>query len=49
MNTSIRNEVTIGDTNIVGMSSVITKSVGDNNILYGNPAVIKPQLNHIMR
>lgn len=49
MNTSIRNEVTIGDTNIVGMSSVVTKSVGDNNVLYGNPAVIKPQLNHIMR
>ncbi len=49
MNTSIRNEVEIGDTNIVGMSSVITKSVGNNNVLYGNPAVIKPKLNHIMR
>jgi sugar O-acyltransferase (sialic acid O-acetyltransferase NeuD family) len=49
MNTSIRNEVKIGDTNIVGMSSVITKDVGDNSVLYGNPAIIKPKLNHIMR
>lgn len=49
MNTSIRNEVTIGDTNIVGMSSVITKSIGNNCVLYGNPAIVKPQLNHIMR
>lgn len=49
MNTSIRNEVVIGDTNIVGMSSVITKNVGDNSVLYGNPAIVKPKLNHIMR
>ena len=49
LNTSIRNGITIGDCNIVGMSSNITKSVGDNNILYGNPAIIKPQLNHIIR
>lgn len=49
MNTSIRNEMVIGNLNIVGMSSVITKNVGDNNVLYGNPAIIRPQLNHIMR
>ncbi|MCE2615602.1 acetyltransferase [Phocaeicola oris] len=49
LNTSIRNGITIGDGNIVGMSSNITKSVGDNNVLYGNPAIIKPQLNHIIR
>ena len=49
LNTSIRNGITIGDGNIVGMSSNITKSVGDDNVLYGNPAVIKPQLNHIIR
>lgn len=46
LNTSIRNELTIGNNNIVGMSSNITKSVGDNCVLYGNPAIIKPQLNH---
>ena len=49
LNTSIRNGIAIGDCNVIGMSSNITKSVGDNNILYGNPAVIKPQLNHIIR
>jgi len=49
LNTSIRNGITIGDLNIVGMSSNITKDVSDNNVLYGNPAIIKPQLNHIIR
>lgn len=49
LNTSIRNGITIGDNNIVGMSSNITKDVDSNNVLYGNPAVIKPQLNHIIR
>lgn len=49
LNTSIRNGITIGDGNIVGMSSNITKPVGDDNVLYGNPAIIKPQLNHIIR
>ena len=49
LNSSIRNGIIMGDGNIVGMSSNITKSVGDDNVLYGNPAVIKPQLNHIIR
>lgn len=49
LNTSIRNGIIIGDNNIVGMSSNITKDVNNNNVLYGNPAVIKPQLNHIIR
>ena len=49
LNTSIRNGITIGDGNIVGMSSNITKPVGDDNVLYGNPAIIKPQVNHIIR
>ena len=49
LNTSIRNGITIGDGNIVGMSSNITKPVGNDNVLYGNPAIIKPQLNHIIR
>ena len=49
LNTSIRNGITIGNNNVVGMASNITKDVSDNNVLYGNPAVIKPQLNHIIR
>lgn len=49
LNTSIRNGITIGSLNIVGMASNITKSVGDGNVLYGNPAVIKPKLNNVIR
>lgn len=49
LNTSIRNGITIGDRNVVGMSSNITKLVEDDCILYGNPAQIKPKLNHIIR
>jgi len=49
LNTSIRNGIRIGDNNIVGMSSNIIKDIDNNNILYGNPAVIKPKLNNIIR
>lgn len=49
LNTSIRNGISLGNRNIVGMASNITKDVSDNNILYGNPAIIKPNLNHIIR
>lgn len=49
LNTSIRNGITIGDGNVVGMASNITKDVTDDNILYGNPAIIKPHLNHVIR
>ncbi len=49
LNTSIRNGISIGNNNVVGMASNITKDVSDNNVLYGNPAIIKPQLNHIIR
>lgn len=49
LNTSIRNGISIGSRNIVGMASNITKDVSDDCILYGNPAVIKPNLNHIIR
>ncbi len=49
LNTSIRNGINMGDLNIVGMASNITKDVADNNILYGNPATIKPKLNNIIR
>lgn len=49
LNTSIRNGITIGDNNVVGMASNITKDVSDGNVLYGNPAIIKPKLNHVIR
>lgn len=49
LNTSIRNGIKLGNENIVGMSSNITKSIDDKNIIYGNPAIIKPKLNHIIR
>lgn len=49
LNSSIRNGITIGNNNVVGMSSNITKDVSNNNVLYGNPAIIKPKLNHIIR
>lgn len=49
LNTSLRNGITIGNTNIVGMSSNVTKDVSDNNVLYGNPALVKPRLNHVIR
>jgi len=49
LNTSIRNGISIGNNNIVGMASNITKDVDSNNILYGNPAQIKPKLNNIIR
>lgn len=49
LNTTIRNGVTIGNNNIFGMASNITKNVGSNEILYGNPAVAKQKLNHIIR
>ncbi len=49
LNTSIRNGITIGDGNVVGMATNITKDISDDNIIYGNPGVIKPKLNHIIR
>lgn len=49
LNTSIRNGITIGNNNIVGMSSNITKSVENGMVLYGNPALCKDKLNHIIR
>lgn len=49
LNSSIRNGITIGDGNVVGMSSNITKDVSNDNVLYGNPAAIKPKLNHVIR
>lgn len=49
LNTSLRNGISIGDGNVVGMASNITKDVTDDNVLYGNPAMIKPKLNHVIR
>lgn len=49
LNSSIRNGIKIGDNNIIGMASNVTKTVDDNRVLYGNPAMIKQQLNHIIR
>tara|TARA_B100000131_G_C18116837_1_gene611556 strand:+ start:141 stop:644 length:504 start_codon:yes stop_codon:yes gene_type:complete len=38
---TIRNRVVIGDRNIIGMGSVVTKSFeGDDLLIYGSPAVI---------
>lgn len=49
LNSSIRNGIKMGDNNVVGMSSNITKDVENDSIVYGNPAKIQPQLNHIIR
>lgn len=49
LNTSIRNGITIGDGNIVGMATNITKDISNDNIVYGNPGIIRPQLNHVIR
>jgi len=49
LNSSIRNGISIGDNNIIGMGSNVVKSVASDCILYGNPAVVKPQLNHVIR
>ena len=49
LSSSIRNGISIGSGNVVGMASNITKDVTDNNVLYGNPAITKPKLNHIIR
>lgn len=37
-NSTIRNSVHIGDSSLVGMGSVVTKSVPDNAVVKGNPA-----------
>lgn len=49
VNSSLRNGLTIGDENIVGMLSNLTKPLGDKTVAYGNPAVEKEKLNHIIR
>lgn len=49
VNSSLKNGITIGDRNIVGMLSNVTKSLGDDMIVYGNPAKPVEKLNHIIR
>lgn len=49
LNSCVRNECNIGDENIIGMASNVTKSVGNNQLLYGNPATVQSQLNHVIR
>ena len=49
LNSSLRNGLHIGNNNIVGMASNVTKEVSNGQILYGNPAVIKPKLNNVIR
>lgn len=49
LNTSIRNGIGFGDRNIIGMSSNVTKPVGNDMVMYGNPAVDKNKLNNIIR
>lgn len=49
LNTSIRNGIRIGNNNIVGMSSNLTKDVGSDNVIFGNPAKTQPKLNNIIR
>ena len=49
LNSSLRNGIVMGDCNIVGMASNVTKNVGEKEILYGNPARGRERLNHIIR
>lgn len=37
-NSTIRYGVTIGDSSVIGAGSVITKNVGENSVVAGNPA-----------
>lgn len=49
LNTTIRNGISIGSENIIGMASNITKNIDNKCVLYGNPAVIKPKINNVIR
>lgn len=49
LGSTIRNGVEIGNLCIVGMASNVTKSLKDNSIVFGNPAVEKNKLNNIIR
>lgn len=49
MNSAMKNFLQIGNYNIVGMSSNVQKNIGDEDVVYGNPAVSKGKLNNIIR
>jgi|TARA_R110000744_G_C19362038_1_gene561498 sugar O-acyltransferase (sialic acid O-acetyltransferase NeuD family) len=38
LNVTVVDRVTIGENTVVGSSSLVTKSIGDNILVYGNPA-----------
>ena len=38
LNSCMREDIEIGEYSIVGMGAVVTKSVGDNSVVVGNPA-----------
>ena len=43
--TGLRDRVSVGDMNVIGMGTVVTKDIGDNKLTYGNPMKMqeKPQ------
>lgn len=41
LNATVKNNTIIGENVTIGMGSVVTKSFGDNVIIYGNPATIR--------
>ncbi|MCK5028107.1 MAG: acetyltransferase [Bacteroidales bacterium] len=49
LNSSLRNFLNIGDYNVVGMQSNVTKNILNEQVLYGNPAVVKGPLNNAVR
>ncbi len=38
LNSTIKNKISIGKNNIIGQSSNLVKNIGDNRIVFGNPA-----------
>lgn len=49
LNSSLRNFIQIGNYNIIGMQSNVTKNIGNEDVLFGNPAVSRGGLNKIIR
>ena len=49
LNSSLRNFIKVGDHGIVGMQSNVTKSIGDGEVVYGNPARPRGGLNSAVR
>jgi sugar O-acyltransferase (sialic acid O-acetyltransferase NeuD family) len=49
MNSALRNFIEVGDFCVIGMGSNVTKSVAEDAVMYGNPAVSHAQLNSAIR